>query len=85
MSTELLLTLSKDFMWLLEHPDDYNILIRVGEEPNVQTFKAHSIVLRTRSTYFRYALSAEWATMKDNIYYFTKPNITPESFEIILK
>ncbi|GBC03152.1 hypothetical protein RclHR1_00050060 [Rhizophagus clarus] len=84
MSTELLKTLSNDFVWLLNYADDYNMLIRVGEEPNVQTFKAHSIVLRARSTYFRYALSAEWATMEGNTYYFTKPNITPESFEIIL-
>uniref|UniRef100_A0A1D1XM49 Ectoderm-neural cortex protein 1 n=1 Tax=Anthurium amnicola TaxID=1678845 RepID=A0A1D1XM49_9ARAE len=83
-TTELLTTLSNDFMWLLEYADDYNILIRVGEGQRVRTFKAHSIVLRARSTYFRYALSSEWATIEGNTYYFTKPNITPESFEIIL-
>ncbi|RIA90298.1 hypothetical protein C1645_876155 [Glomus cerebriforme] len=84
MSMELLTTLSNDFLWSLKYADDYNVLIKVGEEPKTQTFKAHSIVLRARSTYFRYALSNEWAIMEGNTYLFTKPNITPESFEIIL-
>jgi len=85
MSTELLTTLSNNFMRLLEYADDYNVSMRVGEEPKVRTFKAHSVILRARSTYFRYALSSEWAIMEGNTYIFTKPNITPESFEIILK
>ncbi|CAI2161712.1 7641_t:CDS:2 [Funneliformis geosporum] len=84
MSTELFVTLSNDFKRLLENTDDYNVSIRVGEMPKVQTFKAHSVVLRTRSTYFRNALSSEWAIIEDNTYIFTKPNITPESFETIL-
>ncbi|CAG8577055.1 19892_t:CDS:2 [Cetraspora pellucida] len=80
---ELLKTLSKDLCQLLDVADEYNVLITVGTDDNTKTFKAHTVILRSRSAYFRYALSGDWAR-KDHIV-FNKPNISPEAFEVILK
>jgi hypothetical protein len=65
--------------------DDYDVTIKVGEGINIKSFKAHSNILRSRSSYFRAALSTNWVKKEDNIIYFDKPNISPEVFEIILK
>ncbi|CAG8769969.1 23903_t:CDS:2, partial [Gigaspora rosea] len=45
---------------------------------------AHSTVLRSRSLYFQRALSERWNNKELDYYVFTKPNITPSIFEIIL-
>ncbi|CAG8511224.1 3861_t:CDS:2 [Dentiscutata erythropus] len=80
---DLLKTLSKDLCQLLDIADEYNVLITVGTDENIKTFKAHTVILRSRSAYFRYALSGDWAR-KDHIV-FNKPNISPEAFEVILR
>ncbi len=77
--------LSKDFSNLLENNDDYNIKIIVGKEPNVREFKAHSVILSSRSTYFKTALSSRWAKKEDGIIIFNKPNISPLVFEVLMK
>ncbi|CAG8563087.1 4969_t:CDS:2, partial [Dentiscutata heterogama] len=80
---DLLKTLSNDLCQLLDMADEYNVLITVGTDENTKTFKAHTVILRSRSAYFRYALSGDWAR-KDHIV-FNKPNISPEAFEVILR
>ncbi|GBC01612.1 hypothetical protein RclHR1_04260012 [Rhizophagus clarus] len=77
--------LSKDFSLILNNADDYNVIIKVGENQNIKEFHAHSVILRARSPYFRGALSANWITKKDNMIIFNKPNVTPNVFEMILK
>ncbi|GBB84562.1 hypothetical protein RclHR1_11120006 [Rhizophagus clarus] len=77
--------LSKDFSLILNDADDYNVIIQVGENKNIKKFHAHSVILRARSSYFRIALSTRWATKKNNMITFNKPNITPTGFEMILK
>ncbi|CAG8522423.1 10575_t:CDS:2 [Acaulospora colombiana] len=85
-STELLEDLSVDYGSLIEDNHESNVLIEVGEEPNFKIFKAHSLILRSRSAYFRVALSNEWAKKDDEgNYVFKKQNINPQTFEIILK
>ncbi|RHZ85345.1 hypothetical protein Glove_66g67 [Diversispora epigaea] len=74
-----------DFSNLLENPEDYNVKIIVGEEPNVKEFKAHSLILTNRSTYFKNALSSRWARVENGITIFYKPNISPLVFEVLLK
>ncbi|CAG8588307.1 5502_t:CDS:1 [Dentiscutata heterogama] len=84
--------LSQDLCWLLDESNDHNILIYAGEVPNTKTFKAHINILRARSLYFRAVLSSKILSSnfkKDqNDSFMTEwyqPNITPETFEVLLK
>ncbi|CAG8658783.1 10670_t:CDS:2, partial [Racocetra persica] len=79
--------MAEDYKQLYESRDDYDVIIYAGEEPNSEEIHAHSLVLRTRSAYFRGALSSRWAIKdKDNgCFIFKKPNISPSVFELILK
>ncbi|CAG8575519.1 675_t:CDS:2 [Funneliformis mosseae] len=81
--SEFYKNLSNDFIALLDNSDDYNVVIRVGEEE--KAFRAHSVILRARSPYFKTALSSDWARKEGGSIMFTKPNVTPTVFEIILK
>ncbi|RIB25002.1 hypothetical protein C2G38_568354 [Gigaspora rosea] len=78
-------SLIKDFSKLLESSQDYDTKIIVGEEPNIKEFKAHSIILSTRSTYFKTALSSRWVKKENGTIIFNKPNISPTVFEILIK
>ncbi|PKC52391.1 POZ domain-containing protein [Rhizophagus irregularis] len=78
-------TLPIDFSNLLENPDDYDVKIIVGKEENIKEFKAHSLILSSRSIYFKNGLSARWARKEDGIIIFNKPNISPLVFEVIIK
>lgn len=74
-----------DFSNLLESGEDYNVKIIVGKEPNVKKFRAHSVILSSRSNYFKNALSSRWAKKENGIITFNKPNISPLVFEVLLK
>ena len=65
--------------------NDYDVKIIIGEEPNIKEFKAHSVILSSKSTYFKTALSSRWARKENGIIIFNKPNISPLVFEILLK
>jgi hypothetical protein len=78
-------SLSKDLSSILNDADDYNVIIKVGEDQNTKEFQAHSVILRARSPYFKSALSNKWITKKDGMILFNKPNISPIVFELILK
>ncbi|CAG8764810.1 36332_t:CDS:1, partial [Gigaspora margarita] len=56
MPLNLSATLLDDITWLYIDADDYNIIITVGQADSVKVFKAHMVILRSRS-YFRVALS----------------------------
>ncbi|GBB92164.1 hypothetical protein RclHR1_19750002 [Rhizophagus clarus] len=77
--------LSKDFSLILNDADDFNVIIQVGGNDNTKEFRAHSVILRARSSYFKSALSTEWNTKKNDMIIFNKPNITPTVFDIVLK
>ncbi|CAG8727378.1 750_t:CDS:2, partial [Acaulospora morrowiae] len=83
--TKHLQELSNDLLGLLEKSEDYNVIIRAGGNSNYKEFKAHSILLRIRSGYFRSALSSELTRKCEEPVVFKKPNIPSEIFEIILK
>ncbi|RIB27894.1 hypothetical protein C2G38_1662917 [Gigaspora rosea] len=57
--------LSQDFTQLLESNYDYNVVIEVGKQPNIQLFKAHSVILYQLSLYFRHKFKN--ATKKNNM------------------
>ncbi|RIA93828.1 hypothetical protein C1645_735269 [Glomus cerebriforme] len=77
--------LSIDLSVILKDADDFNVIIQVGENENTKEFRAHSVILRARSPYFKSALSADWISNKNDMIIFNKPNITPTVFEMILK
>ncbi|GBB84616.1 hypothetical protein RclHR1_01120004 [Rhizophagus clarus] len=77
--------LSKDLSSILYDADDFNVVIQVGENKNTKEFKAHSVILRARSPYFKSAFSSDWISKKNNMIIFNKPNITPTVFDLILK
>ncbi|CAG8562925.1 13113_t:CDS:2, partial [Dentiscutata heterogama] len=87
MSSKFLTDIAEDYKQLYETREDYDVIIYAGEEPNAEEVHAHSLVLRTRSTYFRGALASDWATKdKDSgCFIFKKPNVSLSSFELILK
>ncbi|PKY43692.1 hypothetical protein RhiirA4_457747 [Rhizophagus irregularis] len=83
--SDLINVLLKDISQLYENSDDFDVNITVGEGDDVEIFKAHSVILRARSNYFRAALFKDWIKRKDNIIIFNKPNIKPKVFKILLK
>ncbi|KAG9295521.1 hypothetical protein G9A89_000172 [Geosiphon pyriformis] len=86
MALDFLTFLSRDFTKLLDNARDHDVSIEVGEGDKSQTYKAHSLILRSRSKYFATALSNEWArTQGANMIFFKKPNISPFVFGVILR
>ena len=77
--------LSSDLSNLLKNNNDYNVKIKVGQEPKIKEFKLHSVILSSRSKYFEKALSSQWAKKEDGIIIFEKPNISPLVFEVLIK
>ena len=75
MSSKLWAELSSDYEKLFEEEIGYDVIIYVGEEPNVKEIHAHSNILSVRSKYFRTAFSNEWAEKKDGKFIFRKPNM----------
>jgi len=85
MSTKFLAELSSNYEKLFEKEFGYDVIIYVGEDPNVKEFHAHSNILSIRSQYFQAALSNEWAEKKDGKFILRKSNISPQLFNIILR
>ncbi|PKY15744.1 BTB-domain-containing protein [Rhizophagus irregularis] len=77
--------LSQNFSQLFDDADDFNVILKIGENSDTKEFRAHSIILRARSSYFKRALSQDWATIENNIFTFTKQNISPIIFEMIIR
>ncbi|RHZ73655.1 hypothetical protein Glove_230g127 [Diversispora epigaea] len=77
--------LSQDISELLNDKEEYNVIIEVGQEQNKKTFTAHSAVLRYRSPYFNKELANIVPSEDNKNKIITKPNISAQIFEIILK
>ncbi|CAG8444404.1 16209_t:CDS:2 [Dentiscutata heterogama] len=75
---------TKQFKFLVDKAEDYNVIIQAGDPTNHKEFKAHSVLLRARCGYFRSALSNDWPRKSGDIIVFRKPNIPSGIFEIIL-
>ncbi|GES81771.1 hypothetical protein GLOIN_2v1878292 [Rhizophagus clarus] len=80
-------SLSEDFSSILNDADDYDVIIQVGENSNTE-FRAHSLILRARSPYFKSALSSEWVTKKNNMFMFSeldlKNHLREDIFELLV-
>ncbi|GBB86509.1 hypothetical protein RclHR1_12930006 [Rhizophagus clarus] len=64
--------LADDLTELLEETHSCDVIIKVGEENDFEIFKAHSLILRARSEYFRAALSTTWSRKNSNGFYIIK-------------
>ncbi|RIB07717.1 hypothetical protein C2G38_408983 [Gigaspora rosea] len=75
--------LSSDLNELLKNNNEYNVIIEVGQAPNIQAFKAHSIILNSRCLYFKDLLST--MTYNSNHLKIVKlTDISVEVFDIII-
>ncbi|RHZ87672.1 hypothetical protein Glove_33g179 [Diversispora epigaea] len=82
MSLKFFDKLSQNFIELLNDKDDFNVIFEV--ENKEKSFTAHSNVLKYRSSYFRKELENIQPNEK-NIKIITKPSISSEIFDVILK
>jgi hypothetical protein len=87
MSSDILVNrLIENLNSLFQNPSiNYDTVINVGDESNSKIFYAHSLILTSQSNYFRVAFSSDWIKKDGDKIIFEKPNISPKSFEIILK
>ena len=85
MTTQFFSKLSQNYIELLEDDEYYDITIEVGEYPNVKIFRAHMNILCYRSTYLRRELASNKKNNNHALVHFHFPNISPETFQIILK
>ncbi len=77
--------LLNDLTNALNESDYYDVEIKIGNGDDVKIFKAHSHILKARSSYFRVALSDNWVERSENgIILFEKENLSSKIFEIIL-
>ncbi|POG76869.1 hypothetical protein GLOIN_2v1768572 [Rhizophagus irregularis DAOM 181602=DAOM 197198] len=65
--------------------EEYDVIIYAGENESVKEIYAYSLIIRTRSQYFRTEFSKKWPEKKDGKFIFKKPNIPPQLFIISLR
>ena len=85
MSRQFLSKLSQNYIELLEDDEYYDITIEVGKDPNVKIFRAHMSILYYRSPYLRRALASNKKNHDNILAHIKLPNISPDTFQIILK
>jgi len=87
-AVDLSSSLSSDFEKFYESGKYTDISINVGKEPNNKLFLAHTVVLCARSAFFESKLTDDTNTRSSNaIQQVTVAfeDVTPESFEILLR
>ncbi|RGB38446.1 hypothetical protein C1646_534417 [Rhizophagus diaphanus] len=72
----------KNLERLLNTDTNYDVIIYVGD---FKEFHAHSNILSCRSEYFNKILSSNDIDKKDGKYIIKEINITPQTFEVIIK
>ena len=85
MADKLLSKLSQDFLEILNDEEYYDIIIEVGNDPNVKVFRAHMNILSYRSPYLRRILSTNKKKNDGTLLNIKLSNVLPEIFDVILK
>ncbi|GBB97727.1 hypothetical protein RclHR1_03050016 [Rhizophagus clarus] len=83
MPFESLQDIANDYEKLLNSNEEYDVIIYADSDN--REIRAHSLVLRTRSQYFRTAFSKKSFEKKDEKFIFKIPNISFELFNMILR
>ncbi|RGB40517.1 BTB/POZ domain-containing protein [Rhizophagus diaphanus] len=84
MNYDYIQNLSDDISNLRKDTSNCDVKIKVGEGPNSKEFMAHSLILSSRSIYFKKAFSEQWAKKEDEFFISNQPNISPTVFEILI-
>jgi hypothetical protein len=84
MSTQFFSKLSQNYIEILEDDEYYDVTIEVGEDPNVKIFRTHMIILCHRSPFLRRTLASNKKN-NDELVHIKLSNISPETFQIILR
>ncbi|PKC75333.1 hypothetical protein RhiirA1_528871 [Rhizophagus irregularis] len=77
--------LSNDLGELFSSGNNCDVIIQAEENDNKKEFYTHSLILCSRSTYFKAALSKNWIHNENGMIIFKKPNISPEIMNHLLK
>ena len=85
MLAEFFPKLSQNYIEIFDDEEYCDIAIEVGEDPNVEIFRAHMIILCYRSPYLRRTLASNERNNDGVLTQIKLPNISPEIFQIILK
>ncbi|GBC45030.2 BTB/POZ protein [Rhizophagus irregularis DAOM 181602=DAOM 197198] len=85
MSKQFFSSLSQNYIEILKDDEYYDITIEVGEDPNVKIFRAHMIILCYRSPFLRRTLASNKKNDSHVLAHIKLSNISPETFQIILK
>ncbi|GBC06988.1 hypothetical protein RclHR1_07190004 [Rhizophagus clarus] len=86
VDNELLPNLSENLLGTLNENDGYHdILIEVGNDSNVKTFRAHMVILNCRSPYLQKLLSNNKKKDEGTLVHIKLTDISPDIFEIVLK
>jgi hypothetical protein len=85
MSTQFFTRLSQNYIEILDDVEYYDVIIEVGEDPNVKIFHAHLNILCYRSPFLRQIFSSFKKNNDGALAHIKFPNISPEIFQIILK
>ena len=85
MSTQFFSKLSQNYIEILEDNEYYDVTIEVGEDPNVKIFRAHMIILCHRSSFLRRTLASNKKNNDSVSTHIKLSNISPETFQVILR
>ncbi|CAI2168599.1 20060_t:CDS:2 [Funneliformis geosporum] len=85
MSSELSDLLHSEYDELLNSNEFSDTEILIGEEPDTKVYKAHSLILKIRSPYFRTALSEDSKRIENNVIKLQISDISVEVFDILIK
>ena len=85
MTTQFFSQLSQNFINILKDDEYYDITIEVGQDSEVKIFRAHMVILSYRSTYFRRNLSTNKKNSDGILAHIKLPNISPNTFQILLE
>ena len=87
MSSAFHADLSNNLGCLLDNEIEYNVVIKVGKDAGYKEFHAHSIILRSRSSYFQNLFSSDTSDQvekKDGMLIIKFPNISMTVFKTVL-
>ncbi|RHZ75085.1 hypothetical protein Glove_217g266 [Diversispora epigaea] len=85
MTTKFYDRLSNDLSQLLESGVNYDVSIEVGEEISlVNIYKVHSIILQSRSPYFKKKFDEEFTFNENHVKVLKLPNISVKVFNVII-
>ena len=77
--------LSQNLLEILDDDEYFDITIEVDKGQNVKIFHAHIIILRYRSPFLRQILDSNKKNNDGALTHVKLPNISSETFQIILK